>query len=366
MKAQRLLGFDCLKVVAAYGVVVIHGLGDIPKTYWASTVSSFFVQFSVPVFLMMAFYFSISSLYSSDWRKYLLKRFKRLLIPFYLWSAIYLLARLLKQVLIRDESLEKLFTDPISLLLGSAGVQLYFLPLLFTGLIAAVFITHWVRPEPLWIPFCLLIGSLYLSMPLLVDGGLQDAQRILSVTQNPILMSLYDVSLKLGASQQLADSSVIVAAWVLYCLPYISVSILFHNPKVRSLMSRYTNKRSVAIVAALLFTTLVLIVFLQFYGLRFLVPVLALLIAVLSSEVLSQEWIWVKRFSYLSFGIYLIHGLLTAGLSPLLIRLNLMASTMLLSLPSLLIISTLVFCLSALITALIASNKRAAQILLGA
>ncbi|MBD2081723.1 acyltransferase family protein [Leptolyngbya sp. FACHB-17] len=365
MPSQRLVGFDCLKVAAAYGVVVIHGLGEIPKTYWASTFSSFFVQFSVPVFLMMAFYFGISSLYNSDWRKYLFNRFKRLLVPFYLWSTIYLLARLLKQVLLKDESLGKLLADPISLLLGSAGVQLYFLPLLFTGMVAAVFITRWVRPDPFWVPFCLLMGSLCLSTPLQMNGGLLDAQQIMAVTQSFILVNCYSLLLRLGRSQQIAEGFVIVVVWVLYCLPYICVSILFLNSEVRSLLTRYTNSRSVAIVGISLTLTLILIVFFGFHWLRFLVPVLALLIGVLSSKMLRQRLIWIERFSYLSFGIYLVHGLLTAGLSPILIRLNFMASTMKLSLPGLLIISTLIFCLSALITALIARHKQAAQLLFG-
>lgn len=364
-KAQRLIGFDCLKVAAAYGVVVIHGLGETPKTYWANKVSDFFLFFSVPVFLIMAFYFGVSSLYTSDWRNHLFKRFKRLLVPFYAWSILYLIARLLKQVLLQDEALEKLFANPVSLLLGSAGVQLYFLPMLFTGVIAAICITRWIQPNPFWVPLVLLLGSLYLSMPLQVAGGSQDVRQILNIMQSSILAGWFDAWLKMVQPQWFAESAVVIMAWVLYCLPYICISILLLNTKVQLLLSQLANRRSVAIASALLAITLALIVFFHCFSLRFLVPVLALVLAILSSKVLTQEVAWIRQLSYLSFGIYLIHGLLTAGLTPILSRLNFIHSATQLSLLHLLAIATLIFCFSALVTALMARNKRISRILLG-
>ncbi len=56
---KRLLGIDLFRGIAAYGVVLIHGLGEIPRNENALLISNFFVAFCVPFFLATSFYFSI-------------------------------------------------------------------------------------------------------------------------------------------------------------------------------------------------------------------------------------------------------------------------------------------------------------------
>lgn len=50
---KRLLGIDLFKGIAAYGVVLIHGLGELPRDENALLISKFFVAFCVPYFLRL-------------------------------------------------------------------------------------------------------------------------------------------------------------------------------------------------------------------------------------------------------------------------------------------------------------------------
>ncbi len=45
---KRLLGVDLFRGVSAYGVVLIHGLGELPRDEQALMISNFFVAFCVP------------------------------------------------------------------------------------------------------------------------------------------------------------------------------------------------------------------------------------------------------------------------------------------------------------------------------
>lgn len=45
---KRLLGIDLFRGIAAYGVVLIHGLGEISRTENAGLISNYFVSFCVP------------------------------------------------------------------------------------------------------------------------------------------------------------------------------------------------------------------------------------------------------------------------------------------------------------------------------
>jgi peptidoglycan/LPS O-acetylase OafA/YrhL len=146
VKGKRLLGLDLFRVVAAFGVIVAHSLVSKPGDDWAPWSEAttqfrlFFRQFNIPFFLATAFFLLVPKLEERSAGAFFGPRWRRLIIPYLSWSALYLALRSGLYIITgqRDE-LAKMFADPIGLLFfGTAAVHLYFLPLLFFGEIVAL------------------------------------------------------------------------------------------------------------------------------------------------------------------------------------------------------------------------------------
>lgn len=132
--ATRNHALDLARFVAAGGVITIHCAPDTPA---AGRIVDFFLNFSVPFFLLSSlFLFWQECARRPDPTAALLRRLPRLGRPYVAWTVVYLGARLVKLRLTGG--------TPGSLLTpaawvetvgaGAAGVQLYFLPLLGLGL----------------------------------------------------------------------------------------------------------------------------------------------------------------------------------------------------------------------------------------
>jgi peptidoglycan/LPS O-acetylase OafA/YrhL len=125
---------DLARLVAAYGVIVIHCA---PETRWAGHLSDFFLNFCVPFFLITSLYFFWREVgETSDPTAALLRRLHRLLVPYAVWTVIYVAAHCAK-LWSRGQPVGG-FLNPGSLVAivgsGGAAVQLYFLPLLAIAL----------------------------------------------------------------------------------------------------------------------------------------------------------------------------------------------------------------------------------------
>lgn len=143
MTKARFLGIDLFRGLAAFAVVMIHAGGEIVYSESGTLTPDLWVriltqacQFAVPFFLATSFYFVVGKLLKSpekfSAREFLRSRITRLLLPYLLWSLIYLAFRAVKAV--QGGDLAQLVQDPIFLIFfGGSGIHLYFLPLLFTG-----------------------------------------------------------------------------------------------------------------------------------------------------------------------------------------------------------------------------------------
>lgn len=123
----RIRGFDYLRVLAAFGVVWIHG-SDTNST--ARSLQNF-TSFSVPSFIMMSFFLATWKSFLNPDQRYLevlWRRLKRLLPAYLGWSLLYLLARYLKHNFLSGST----FTvDWLHVLFyGGASYQLWFVPAL--------------------------------------------------------------------------------------------------------------------------------------------------------------------------------------------------------------------------------------------
>jgi peptidoglycan/LPS O-acetylase OafA/YrhL len=124
MERARNNTVDVTKMVAAFGVIIIHLA---PSTPAAETLSRIFSSFAVPFFLTIALYFFIARVLSLEWLRVSHLRLDRILVPYAAWTLIYLALRLIKyRVQHRVVHLELV----PAIFYGGTAVQMYFLPLL--------------------------------------------------------------------------------------------------------------------------------------------------------------------------------------------------------------------------------------------
>lgn len=365
---KRLLGIDMLRGIAAYGVVLIHGLGEIPRTENALFITNSFVAFCVPFFLITSFYFGEKSLLMKDKISYLINRIQRIMIPYFIWTIIYLLARLLASLIGNQISFNRLISDPINIIFfGAAGVQLYFLPMLFCGHLVAIPITKiFAKIANKFITFICFLLSIYIFYLMITTGndfllgqGIAFKQMLdISSFTNPWLFTL-------------TRFIFVLSAWTIRCIPYIIFSILIIDKPMQTLLSNYINlaqKRRYKLII-LFFIPLAIIGILKskFYLLTLFIPYISFLYAMFISKIIADNSFMkliANQLGYFSFGVYLIHALITAGFLPIMIKLYPQIITYQLSTWMLMISSGLIFLVSLTIAYLISLHKTAARMLL--
>jgi peptidoglycan/LPS O-acetylase OafA/YrhL len=136
VKSARNSAVDAVKLLAMFGVVIIHLA---PSTPAAELMSQLFSAFAVPFFLMISLYYFMGKLSGSGALSVSALRLDRLYIPYAVWTIIYLALRIFKYQ-VQHKSLELDFIP--ALFYGGSGVQMYFLPLLllFQFLVLGVFL----------------------------------------------------------------------------------------------------------------------------------------------------------------------------------------------------------------------------------
>ncbi len=124
MTPHRSLSVDAVRLLAAFGVILIHLA---PSTDACAAFTRLFLAFAVPYFLMISLYFFIVRITSLAAPRLADLRLDRLLVPYAVWSAIYTVLRVLK---FRLAGRPFVFAPFEFAFYGGAGVQLYFIPLL--------------------------------------------------------------------------------------------------------------------------------------------------------------------------------------------------------------------------------------------
>jgi len=357
--AKRLAGLDIFRVLAAYGVVFIHGLGgDVPRDALTTQVSSWFSTFCVPFFLALSFWLLDKRIQQAEPKALLPTRTRRVMTPFFCWSVIYLAARLGKQLLTRDQSFNKLISDPISLLFGAAGVQLYFLPMLLVGTIAAILVGNFFkgRKSGAFIFLLLFAVSVVLKVWLVVSGNTFD--------RGAAFQELLGVNSVEKMNGLLRIISVIVA-WVIACLPYVLFSSLLNQWLLEPILKPAARRIGLISCAIVLLLSIPLTIYFKSFPINDLIMAYsALIFGILISHYLTG-YPWLETFSKASFGVYLVHGLFTDGLAPVLQKVAPFLVVDTLSLPASISYSLVIFGISFACTQLIASNHQLKRLFLG-
>ncbi len=376
---DRLLGIDLFRGIAAYGVVLIHGLGRIQRSeFTIDSFVSFFEFFAVPFFLTVAFYFGRKSILSNEIKTYITNRFRRIIIPYIVWSCVYLLARFISYMMGDKLSFEKLISDPMRIIfLGGASVQLYFLPMLFIGSIVAFPLTRLINKYNNNI----VLIMIFFLVTFFYSGTLKEMSynSILPeaiIIKNIVYISSVDQPLLYNISRLILMN----LYYIFECLPFIAFSLFFQSKHFKDIFSRFIN-----FLAKVPYKKIILFLFLALISLPYILPVLTTKIRIspiyylsipylfffytlyISPIISKSKWLRLlsSKLGYLSFGIYLSHALITQGFIPIMIRYFPNVTNIRLSLGMSLFSALIIFLISAGLIYLLSLNKTLARVFLG-
>ncbi len=102
MKSGRLLWPDILKVLSIYGVVLIHSAAPMlirydsigAQNWWIANIYDSLVRWCIPVFFMASGTFLIAKAGKESPGQFFIRRSRKIIVPFLIWSAVYYLWRI--------------------------------------------------------------------------------------------------------------------------------------------------------------------------------------------------------------------------------------------------------------------------------
>jgi len=338
---QRLAGIDLCRGIAAFAVVLLHS-GDQtwgPVAAGVLELRNFFF-FAVPFFLATSFYFAIRKLYVAEVSYPLRSRLQRMLVPYALWSLLYLVSKLLIFSTFKDyDKLQKFLQDPTAIIfLGGASVQLYFLPLLLSGTLLLPLVDYLAKRQiGIKVLGCLFLFSIGLYQLLVVSGN------SFQLGPNVAFEGLSSLILPDANKNPLLRVVFAVTAWAISCMPYISISMilnyLFTKTNFLGLVGRYGIFLLPIFVVANTFGSAVIP-----NSLNDLLRAYSLLLFAISLSKFLNESSIVANLGLCSFGIYLVHPLAINVVEVVLTKINpnfvsqvSVSSVLLFSIPSFLI-----------------------------
>jgi peptidoglycan/LPS O-acetylase OafA/YrhL len=362
---RRLAGVDLFRGFAAYAVVLIHAPGvhgsfAQPKL-WVEIAK--FCQFAVPFFLATSFYLTISKIYATGTPYPLQSKVTRLLIPYGFWSVVYLIYTGLKY-LIKGESdhLNSLLKDPISIILfGGAALPLYFLPLLFSGMLLVKILEFLIKKQTnlrVLISLCVLS---FITYELILWSG-----NSFDIVHHLAFQNLLNSIFPEGNENPFIRIVLCVIALFIRCSPYIIMAMLLNKQPLKgSLMNLMKPNTSYTLVLFVVFFLL------NLFGGSLLPQSIyevtrgysALLFAISISNYLKENHV-ITNLGISSFGIYLIHYLILVILLPIENRIY-PDAVFKVPVYTLLILTTLSFIVSWLVTYLLMRKRSMTKLMFG-
>lgn len=307
MSRAKLLGIEFGRGLATYGVVLVHSGDETWGVPIATTAIEFrlLFYFGVPFFLAAAFYFMTPKSEIAYSSKFWKSRFNRILVPYAVWSIIFLFSRVAVFILsAKSDRLQQLLQDPLSLVfMGGASYHLYFLPLLLTGSVLTLSMPF-IEKKAIhkYSLGLLLILSIFLNYWLEVSGN---SFHLGDYTAFQSLLALWSINL---GDQPVLRLVLVEAAWIIRCTPYFLTSLILH---------RHANEVGSFLAKAKPIGLILLFLLCNTLGRRFLPGALSeLLIAYTLLLFCFSLSAFFKRSSaeklvssvgICSFGIYLIH-----------------------------------------------------------
>lgn len=328
---QRLVGIDLFRGVSAYAVILIHTgtimlYSGLPTNDWTTKLVEF-SRFAVPFFLASSFYLMTTKLYTNknqiSTASSLKARFRRLLIPYFFWSLIYLSLRIVKALSSSDD-LNKLFQDPVLLIfLGGASIHLYFMPLLFTGsflIILAEFIAKKGINLKIII-FSFILSTIIYELQIISGNAFEFSTQfgincLEHANSCSVAFDSFTTSAFPNANNiQLIRLILVELSWLIICLPYVFIAMIINHPDLKNQIDKFNIKHGAFFLAV---TLLLSILGLMNTSMQIYFPLSLYEIGIASSLLLAGISIsaklgnnsYIENLGICSFGIYLMHYLI--------------------------------------------------------
>ena len=236
MKKNRLLGVELCRGISTYAVVLVHS-GD---QSWGLPIASSAINFrllfyfAVPFFLAAAFFFMSSKASEVHSARFWRSKVDRILIPYILWSSIYFVSRVAIFTLShKPDRIRQLLEDPLSIVFfGGSSYQLYFLPLLFTGIFLVLLLPFLWRLKILWIGFLVLFSTILYEAVAISRNEFQ-----LGITSTAFSSLLQDLNVNIKQYPIIRFFAVEVS-WLIKCGPYFLIAFLFKKLEFSTKISK--------------------------------------------------------------------------------------------------------------------------------
>jgi peptidoglycan/LPS O-acetylase OafA/YrhL len=351
----RLTGIDLCRGLAAFAVILVHS-GD---ETWGIPIGERAIQFrylfyfAVPFFLAASFYFATKKLPLNISLTFWQKKFKRIVVPYLLWSTFYIVSKSIVFLLTNNANqITQLLADPVAIIfLGGASYHLYFIPLLVVGTLWLYLVNYLIKCKKsiIWLFFGSLVSILIYQLLLSSNNSFN----LGSSTAFPQLLSLFQPE---SLSYMIIRVILVYFAWILRCLPYFLLALLI-NQLLQQNSNRWLYQKPT------IFLLLFVFLLANSVGNKFLPDAFSeiaiafglLLFGISISKYLKDNAL-ITNLGLCSFGIYLIHPFIKSAVEIILIKF-LPQLTQSISIPSMLIYSISSFLVSWLVIAILLKNK---------
>jgi hypothetical protein len=306
MNKQRLVGVDLCRGFATYAVVLLHS-GDVswaPIGYWALEINSWF-NFAVPFFLATSFYFIVGKLPIGLSWNFWKPKLERLVIPYIIWTIFYCVTKTLMFLILKqDDKLNQLFHDPISIIFcGAASIQLYYLPLLFIGILSLIVTADPLAKRKVRINILL---SVLVIFTIIAEGILSSGNSFDLGSTIAFKNLIYKVAPHTNDSSFMRILLVNLS-WAFRCLPYIFMAMILIKKLPR--FNNSTQQKTIIFISLFSFIFIQTIgrTLIPFFTIRELLSAYSLLILGLYISPYIKYSLLIAHLGICSFGIYLIH-----------------------------------------------------------
>jgi peptidoglycan/LPS O-acetylase OafA/YrhL len=357
-KLIRLNGIDLCRGLAAFAVILVHS-GD---ETWGLPISETAIRFrhlfyfAVPFFLAASFYFGTRKLPLTIDGHFWRKKFKRIVLPYLLWSLFYVVTKtIIYSLTNKPEDVQELLADPVALIfLGAASYHLYFIPLLLSGLLLLYLANYLSKPNNHLVLAVFTIFSL-ITYQLLINS--QSDFNIDTFTAFPQLLQLTTVDSIFYQPNRIV---LMYLSWAVRCLPYFAIALALNQILKRDI-GRWLYSRST--VLFLLVICVLANAFAEQYLPRAVSEIIIayslLLFGISISKYLPESKV-ITNLGACSFGIYLLHPFIKSAVDIFLIKVVPQVSQSV-SILSILTYSSISFFASWIVIALMKKNKAIAQ-----
>ncbi|MEL6579224.1 MAG: acyltransferase [Cyanobacteria bacterium J06621_12] len=356
---NRLNGIDLCRGLAAFAVILVHS-GD---ETWGLPISEaairfrYLFYFAVPFFLATSLYFGTRKLPITIDGNFWRKKFKRIVIPYLLWSLFYVVMKTgIYSLTNKTDELQRMLADPTALIFfGAASYHLYFIPLLIAGL-ALLYLANYLNKQNNQT----LVLSAFVIFSLIIYQLLFSFQNDFNLSNNtafPELLQLISIDNLLYQPWRIV---LVYLSWAVRCLPYLAIA-LFVNHILQQNIGRWFYSRTTATVLLVIcvlanaFAEQVLPIALS----ETIIAYSALLFGIAISKYLPESNL-ISSLGACSFGIYLIHPVIKRAIDILLVKF-VPQVTQSISISSMLTYTVATFIVSWIVIYLMRQNKLIAQ-----